>query len=71
MVNNLLQEKVEKEAALAELHRQILAGHTILMLSVSKSKSWSRNCPLSSRNWTTSRRSSQRLTASSMPCVRR
>src|SRR5574344_1326839 len=27
MVNNLLQEKVEKEAALAELHRQILAGH--------------------------------------------
>ena len=27
MVNNLLQEKAEKEAALAELHRQILAGH--------------------------------------------
>ena len=27
MVNNLLQEKAEKEAALAELYRQILAGH--------------------------------------------
>lgn len=27
MVGNLLQEKAEKEAALAELHRQILAGH--------------------------------------------
>lgn len=27
MVNNLLQEKTEKEAALAELHRQILVGH--------------------------------------------
>lgn len=27
MVDNLLQEKAEKEAALAELHRQILAGH--------------------------------------------
>ena len=27
MVNNLLQEKSEKEAALAELRRQILAGH--------------------------------------------
>jgi len=27
MVNNLLQEKAEKEAALDELHRQILAGH--------------------------------------------
>lgn len=27
MVGNLLQEKEEKEAALAELHRQILAGH--------------------------------------------
>ncbi|MGM9726936.1 MAG: MobV family relaxase [Prevotella sp.] len=27
MINNLLQEKAEKEAALGELHRQILAGH--------------------------------------------
>lgn len=27
MVSNLLQEKAEREAALAELHRQILAGH--------------------------------------------
>ncbi len=27
MVGNLLQEKAEKEATLAELHRQILAGH--------------------------------------------
>lgn len=27
MVGNLLQEKAEKKAALAELHRQILAGH--------------------------------------------
>ena len=27
MVGNLLQEKAEREAALAELHRQVLAGH--------------------------------------------